>query len=91
MQLSRKLVALAAAAMLCVPVAACGEDDVDQARKDVQERADELKGDLDDLSKEDLQKKLDDVEDAAKNGSDKTKQKARELENKIERELNERK
>jgi hypothetical protein len=90
-QLSRRLVTLAAAAVLCVPVAACGEDDVDQARKDVQERADELKGDLDDLSKEDLEKKLDDVEDAAKNGSDETKQKARELENKIERELNERK
>jgi hypothetical protein len=33
----------------------------------------------------------DDVEDAAKNGSADTKQKARELENKIERELDSRK
>jgi hypothetical protein len=90
-QLPRTLVTLAAAAVLCAPVAACGESDVDQARKDVQEKADELKGNLDDLSKEDLQNKLDEVEDAAKNGSEDTKRKARELENKIERELNERK
>jgi hypothetical protein len=89
--LPRTLVTLVTAAAICVPVAACGEDDVDQARKDVQEQADELKGDLDDMSKDDLQQKLDDVEDAAKNGSEDTKQKARELENKIERELNERK
>jgi hypothetical protein len=87
----RKLVALLAAGAIGLGPAACGEDDVDQARKDVQEQADELKGDLDDLSKKDLQKKLDDVEDAAKNGSEDTKRKARELENKIERELDERK
>jgi hypothetical protein len=88
---SRKLAALLTAGALCLPVAACGEDDVDQARKDVQDKADELNGDLDDLSKQDLQKKLDDVEDAAKNGSEDTKQKARELENKIEREIDSRK
>jgi hypothetical protein len=88
--LRRKLVTLVTVAALCVSVAACGEDDVDQAREDVQEQADELKGDLDNLSTADLQQKLDDVEKAAKNGSDETKQKARELENKIERELNER-
>jgi hypothetical protein len=89
--ISRKLAALLTAGALCLPVAACGEDDVDQARKDVQDKADELNGDLDDLSKQDLQKKLDDVEDAAKNGSEDTKQKARELENKIEREIDSRK
>jgi uncharacterized membrane protein YukC len=87
----RRLVTLVAAVGLCAPLAACGEDDVDQAREDVQEQADELKGDLDSMSKEDLQKKLDDAQDAAENGSDETKQKARELENKIERELDERK
>jgi hypothetical protein len=86
-----RLVTFAVAALICVPVAACGEDDIDQARKDVQEQADELKGNLDDVSTEDLQKKLDDVEDAAKDGSKETKQKARKLEKKIERELDSRK
>jgi hypothetical protein len=56
----------------------------------VQQQADDLKGDLNDVSKKDLQNKLDDVEDAAKNGSEDTKRKARELENKIERELDSR-
>jgi uncharacterized protein YwgA len=86
----RKLLALLVA-VIGLGVAACSEDDVDQARKDVQQQADELKRDLDDISKEDLQKKLDDVEDAAKDGSKETKQKARKLENKIERELDSRK
>jgi uncharacterized protein HemX len=90
-QRRRKLLALLAAGALGLGVAACGKDDVDQARNDVQEKADELRGDLDDLSKKDLQNKLDDVEDAAKNGSENTKQKARELEKKIERELDSRK
>jgi hypothetical protein len=88
---TRALVTFVTAAVICAPVAACGEDDVDQARKDVQEQADDLKGDLDNLSNEDLQQKLDDVQEAAKNGSNDTKREARELENKIERELNERK
>jgi len=87
----RRLVTFAGAALICVPVAACGEEDGDQARKDVQDQADELKGNLDDVSKKDLQNKLDDVEDAAKNGSEDTKQKARELEKKIKRELDSRK
>jgi hypothetical protein len=89
--LGRRLVTLALLVALCAPVAACGEDDVDQARKDVQHQADDLRGDLNDVSKNDLQNKLDDVEDAAKNGSKDTKRKARELENKIERELDSRK
>jgi uncharacterized phage infection (PIP) family protein YhgE len=88
--ISRKLAALATAAALCAPLAACGEDDIDQARKDVQDRADELKGNLNDLSKKDLENALNDVEDAAKNGSEDTKQKARELERKIKRELDSR-
>ena len=91
MPLHRKLGALVVVGVLGLGAAACGEDDVDQARKDVQEQADELKGDLDDLSKEELRNKLNDVEDAAKNGSEDTKQKARDLENEIERELNARK
>jgi hypothetical protein len=90
-RLTRKLVTVATAAALCVPIAACGEDDVDQAREDVQEKADELRGNLDDLSKKDLRNALDDVRDAAKNGSEDTKREARELEDKIERELDERK
>ncbi len=85
-----KLAALAAAAALCLPVAACGDDDVDQARKDVQQQADKLKGDLNDLSKKDLENALNDAQDAAKKGSKDTKQKARELQRKIERELNSR-
>jgi hypothetical protein len=91
MPISRKLAALATAGALCLPLAACGEDDLDQAREDVQQRADELKGNLDDVSTEELENKLNDVEDAAKNGSEDTKQKARELQDKIQRELDSRK
>ncbi len=91
MPISRKLASLLTAGALCLGLAACGEDDVDQARKDVQDKADELKGNIDDLSKKDLRNALDDVQDAAKNGSEDTKREARELERKIERELNERK
>jgi hypothetical protein len=87
---ARKLAVLAAAAAVCLPVAACGDDDVDQARKDVQEQADKLKGNIDDLSKDDLKNALDDAQNAAKNGSADTKRKARELQRKIERELNSR-
>ena len=89
--ISRKLAALIAAGAVCLPLAACGEDDVDQARKDVQEQADKLKGNLDDVSKDDLEKALNDAQDAAKNGSADTKKKARELQDKIERELDSRK
>jgi uncharacterized protein YwgA len=84
---SRKLVTVALAGALCLPVTACGKSDVDKARNDIQDKADELKGNLDDVSKTDLQKKLNDVEDDAKKGSEETKQKARELQDKIEREL----
>jgi predicted small secreted protein len=91
MPISRKIAAAAAAAALCLPLAACGENDIDKARKDVQHKADELKGNLNDVSKKDLENALNDVEDAAKNGSEDTKQKARELERKIKRELDQRK
>jgi uncharacterized protein YwgA len=80
-------------AALAAPLAACGDDagnQVDQARKDIRQKANELKGNLDDLSKQDLQNALDDAEKAAKNGSADTKQKARQLERKIRRELNQR-
>jgi polyhydroxyalkanoate synthesis regulator phasin len=85
---ARKFATLLAAVALCLPIAACGEDDVDQARKDVQEQANKLKGNIDDLSKDDLQNALDDAESAAKNGSEDTKREARKLQRKIERELN---
>jgi hypothetical protein len=88
--ISRRFAALTAAAALCLPLAACGEDDIDQAREDVREAADDVKGDLDDVSTEDLEDALDKAEDAAKNGSEDTKREARELERKIERELNSR-
>jgi len=84
---SRKLAAVALAGALCVPIAACGESDVDKARNDIRDKANELKGNLDDVSKKDLQKKLDAVEADAKKGSEETKQKARELRNRIRREL----
>ena len=87
----RRLAALATAAAFCLPMAACGEDDVDQARKDVQKAADDVKGNLDDVSKKDLQDALDKAENAAKNGSEDTKKKAREVQKKIERELDSRK
>ena len=89
----RKFALLMTLAALAVPLAACGDDarnQVDQARQDIRQKADELKGNLDDLSKQDLQKELNDAEYAAKNGSAETKRKARELERKIERELNSR-
>jgi polyhydroxyalkanoate synthesis regulator phasin len=89
----RKFALVLTLAALAAPLAACGEDardQVDQARKDIRQKANELKGNLDDLSKQDLQKALNDAEDAAQNGSAETKRKARELERKIERELNSR-
>jgi hypothetical protein len=87
----RKLAALAAAAALCLPVAACGESDVDKAKNEVQDAADTVKGDLNDVSKKDLENALNDAQDAAKNGSADTKRKARELQRKIEAELDSRK
>ena len=88
---SRKLAALVTAAALCLPIAACGESDVDKAKNEVQDAADSVKGDLNDVSTKDLKNSLNDAEDAAKNGSADTKRKARELQRKIERELNSRK
>ncbi len=90
MPLSRRFAALVTAGALCLPLAACGEDDLDQAREDVQEQADKLEGNLDDLSKDDLRNALEDTQDAAKEGGEDTKREARELERKIERELNSR-
>jgi uncharacterized protein YwgA len=88
---SRKLATLVTAAALLLPVAACGESDVDKAKNEVQDAADSVKGDLNDVSTDDLKNALNDTEDAAKNGSADTKRKARELQRKIERELNSRK
>jgi hypothetical protein len=82
-RVTRKLAALATAGALCLPIAACGDDDVDKIRDDV-------KGNIDDLSKQDLKNALDDAEKAADSGSAKAKKKARELQRKIERELNSR-
>ena len=87
----RSLAALLAATALSLPIAACGDSDVDKAKNQVQDAADEVKGDLNDVSKKDLENALDDAEDAAKNGSGDTKRKARELQRKIERELDSRK
>jgi uncharacterized protein YwgA len=90
---TRKFAVLLTLAALAAPIAACGDDaknQVDQARKDIRQKADELKGNLDDLSKQDLQDALNDAEKTANNGSAETKQKARELERKIQRELNQR-
>jgi uncharacterized protein HemX len=88
---ARKLAALLTAAALCAPMAACGQSDVDKAKNEVQDAADQVKGDLNDVSKKDLENALNDAEDAAKNGSGDTKKKARELQRKIERELDSRK
>jgi hypothetical protein len=87
---SRQLAALVTAAALCLPITACGDDDVDQARKDIREQTKEIGGKLDDLSKEDLRKALDDAEDSAKNGGADAKREARQLERKIKRELRQR-
>jgi F0F1-type ATP synthase membrane subunit b/b' len=87
----KKLVALVTAAALCLPIAACGDDDdVDQARKDIREQAEEIGGKLDDLSKQDLREALRDAENTAENGSGDAKREARQLERKIKRELNSR-
>lgn len=86
----RKFALVLTLAALAAPLGACGDDDVDQARKDIRQKANELKGNIDDLSKQDLRKALDDAEDAAKNGGADTKRKARKLERKIKRELNSR-
>jgi hypothetical protein len=87
---ARKFATLLTVGALCLPVLACGEDDLDQAREDVQEQADKLEGNIDDLSKDDLRDALEDTQDAAKEGGEDTKREARELERKIERELNSR-
>jgi hypothetical protein len=89
--LKPKVAALLIAAALCGPVAACGQSDVDKAKNQVQDAADKVKGNLNDVSKKDLENALNDAQKAAKNGSADTKEKARELQNKIERELNSRK
>jgi hypothetical protein len=88
---SRRFAALAAAAAVCLPIAACGQSDLDKAKNEVQDAASKVKGNLHDVSKKDLENALNDAQDAAKNGSADTKKKARELQNKIERELNSRK
>ena len=79
----RKFVVLLALAAAALPIAACGEDDV-------RDQANEIKGDINDLSKQDLRKALRDAEEAAKNGSGDAKREARKLERKIERELRQR-
>jgi hypothetical protein len=90
----RRLVTVVALAAIAAPLAACGEDDVDreldEARQDVQREAEQLEGNLDDLSKQDLRDALDDVEQAAEGGGADAKREARELERKIRRELRER-
>jgi hypothetical protein len=95
MSAKRNLASIVAFVALAAPLAACGEDDVnselDQARDDIQREAEQLEGNLDDLSKQDLREALDDVESAAEGGGADAKREARELERKIERELNERK
>jgi hypothetical protein len=91
MLVHRRLAALATAAALCLPIAACGQSDVDKAKNKAQDAADQVKGDLNDVSKKDLENALHDAQDAAKNGSADTKKKARQLQRKIERELNSRK
>jgi hypothetical protein len=77
-------------AALAAPMAGCGEDDVDQARDDIQEQAREIEGNIDDLSKQDLREALRDAEDTANEGGADTKREARELERKIKRELRQR-
>jgi hypothetical protein len=95
MPAKRILAPVLAVVALAAPLSACGDDDVnrelDRARDDVQRQADKLEGNLDDLSKQDLREALDDVESAAEGGGKDAKREARELERKIERELNERK
>ena len=87
---TRQLASVLIAAALFFPTA-CGQSDVDKAKNKVQDAADEVKGNLNDVSKQDLQNALNDAQDAAKSGSADTKRKARELQRKIERELNSRK
>ena len=91
----RDIVTLFAVASLSLPLAACGEDDLtegaDSAREEIREQANKLEGNLDDLSKQDLREALNDVEREAKQGGADAKREARELERKIERELESRK
>ena len=90
MPAQRRFAALIAVAAVALPIAACGDSDVDKAKNKVQDAADEVKGNLNDVSKKDLKNALNDAQDAAKNGSAATKRKARQLQRKIERELNSR-
>jgi polyhydroxyalkanoate synthesis regulator phasin len=79
----RKLAVPLALAALALPLSACGEDELrDQAQR--------IKGDIENLSKQDLRKALHDAEHTARHGSGDAKREARRLERKIERELNQR-
>ena len=95
MPAKRNLASILTFVVLAAPMAACGDDDVDreldQTRDDIQREANELEGNIDNLSKQDLREALRDAEKAAKGGGADAKREARELERKIERELNERK
>lgn len=99
----RKIALLLTLLALSAPVAACGEEDVrdqaEQARDDAREQAEEIGRDIDRLSERDVREALDsmstkelraalnDVERKAEEGGATTKREARELERKIEREL----
>ncbi len=87
----RRRITLCALFALSLPVAACGEDDVregaSQAREDIREKARDLEGNLDDLSKKDLREALNDVEREGRQGGAGAKREARQLERKIQREL----
>ena len=91
---ARKVATFSTLLALSAPIAACGEDDVEreanQARQEIQDKARELEGNLDDLSKKDLREALRDVESSAKGGGRDARREARELERKIERELEQR-
>jgi hypothetical protein len=90
----RRLSLILSLVALALPLAACGEDDItsgaDDARQEIRDKANELEGNLDDVSKQDLREALDDVEQSAKEGGKDAKREARELERKIERELDSR-
>ena len=84
MPIARKIALFLSLLALSAPIAACGEESI-------RDTASDLEGNLDDLSKKDLREALNDAEREAKQGGEATKREARELERKIERELESRK
>jgi hypothetical protein len=90
--LRRRLVATLAAGAIAVTVAACGDDDVDELREQVESSAEELRNEGDALRKdieegansEELRNRVDEFEEKARTEGDALQREAEELQRELE-------